>query len=192
MIMNILRKKFQDTTDARHNKDIESLVLRIFQNKKRNVEKISKDWLENVYTRQLNDYTCAGWIAGYPFTNTFKIADITITPNGSKEYKNFKTKFTEKFGVDLFKIKPGMNAAFVCKVKAYDEESCELISNIYVNRVLYFIKLLDPTSEIRLQIKDYNTSNTGFFINDKNGTSTSTVHEFRKGDQSNITYNFDK
>lgn len=175
-IIKILRENFPNSADTRHKQDIDILLFRIFKNEKKNTEQISKDWLEEIYTRKLKDYTYAGWIAGYPFPTSCRINNVVIIPSNSEEIKNHE--FVKKFDDDVFKIepKPGMNAMFICNVKAYDEESGELISNIYVNRMLSFIKLVDSVSEVRLQKKNYNgisyetfiESDKGIMLGDKN------------------------
>ena len=57
-------------------------------------------------------------------------------------------------------------------------------------RVLCFIKLFNSISEVRLQVKDYNTGSETF-IASGDGRSISHENIFRKGDFQNGTYNFD-
>ena len=55
--------------------------------------------------------------------------------------------------------------------------------------MLCFIKLFNSISEVKLQVKDYNTGSETF-IASGDGRSISHENIFRKGDFQNGTYNF--
>lgn len=156
-IMNILRENFPDSTDAEFEQNIESLLFRILKDKKKNTKRIAQDWLEDIFKkkRKLEYYTCAGFVADYPFPGSFKIDNVLIAPIDSTEIKNHEFFKEIDSWSKMISNPVGMNAMFVCKVHTYNNDSCQLISNIRVSRVLYFIKLVDPSSEVRLQMKDY-------------------------------------
>ena len=181
-IMNILRKNFPDSTDVKFEQSIESLLFRILKNKKKNMKKISKDWLEDIFKKKRNMeyYTHAGFIADYPFTYSLKIDNVLIAPINSDEIKSHE--FFGEINHWLKKMsKPmGMNAMFVCRVQAYDNDNCKLISNTHVNRVLHFIKLIDPYSEVRLQVKDYKVVGRSEIIGRGKGSEYSHGNILRK------------
>jgi len=154
-LMNILRKNFPDSTDVKFEQSIESLLFRILKNEKKNMKKISKDWLEDIFKKKRNMeyYTHVGFIADYPFTHSLKIDNVLIAPINSDEIKNHEFFREINHWFKMMSKPMGVNAMFVCKVKAYDNDNCKLISNIHVSRVLHFIKLIDPYSEVRLQVK---------------------------------------
>ena len=78
-------------------------------------------------------------------------------PIKSKEAKELDKKYAGPDGkLSIFKNQEWeINAIFCCTAKAYDTDSCKMISKNNVNRVLSFIKLIDPYSEVRLQVKNY-------------------------------------
>lgn len=156
-IMPILRKTFPIITEEQHQRNVQALLVRISIDPKKNVEKITKDWLSELFQLKLKDHECVGLIAGYPFPHSLKIGNVTIMPINSKESKELDKKYAGPDGeLNILKNqKRGINAIFCCTTKAYDYDSCKLISKNNANRVLHFIKLIDPYSEIRLQVKNY-------------------------------------
>ena len=172
-IVPILRKTFPIITEEQHQRNIQALLVRIFIDPKKNVEKITKDWLSELFQLKLKDHECVGLIAGYPFPHSLKIGNVTIMPINSKEAKELNKKYAGPGGeLSILKNqKRGINAIFCCTTKAYDDDSCMLISKNNVNRVLNFIKLIDPYSEVRLQVKNYKSMGDSNHITTENGTS---------------------
>ena len=149
------------------------MLVRIFIDPKKNVEKITKDWLAELFQIQLKDHECVGLIAGYPFLHSLKIGNVTIMPINSKEAKELDKKYAGNGGeLSILKNQEyEINAIFCCATKAYDADSCKLISKNNVNRVLNFIKLIDPYSEIRLQVKNYKLMKDSNYIATENHTN---------------------
>ena len=153
--VRILRKSFSIITESQHQRNIEALLTRISQDKHNNFEQITKDWLNELYKLKIKDYTCIGVVANYPFNNSFKIGNVEIVPANSQKGKEI-IKCIKALIPEVSKfISPESGAIFSCAVKAYDTDSCKVISKNYVKRIFSFIKLLDPQSELRLQIENY-------------------------------------
>ena len=175
-IMSILRETVPIITEEQHQRNIQVLLIRIFKNQKKNVEKITKDWLAVLVQLKLKDHKYVGLIAGYPFPLFLKIDNVTIMPINSKEAQEFDKKCvgSDNKSSILDNLEHGINAMFCCTTKAYDADSCKLISKNNVNRVLNFIKLIDPHSTIRLQAKNRNPMRNLNYIITKNNITTET------------------
>ena len=191
-IMPILRKTFPIITEEQHQRNIQALLVRIFIDPKKNVEKITKDWLAELFQIQLKDHECVGLIAGYPFPHSLKIGNVTIMPINSKESKELDKKYARPGGElsILDNLEHGINAIFCCTTKAYDADSCKLISKNNVNRVLNFIKLIDPYSEVRLQVKNYNSMGDSNYIMTENHINR-THHNIIRKDRIKREYFFE-
>ena len=190
-IMSILRETFPIITEEQHQRNIQALLARIVRDPKRNVNRITKDWLSELFEIQLKDHECVGLIAGYPFQHSLKICNVTIMPIKSKEAKELDKKYAGPDGkLSIFKNQDGVNAIFCCTAKAYDTDSCKMISKNNVNRVLSFIKLIDPYSEVRLQVKNYNLMKESNYIVIENNINY-THHNVIRQDQIKREYFFE-
>ena len=193
-VLQILREVFPIVTESQHQRNIMSLVIRICQDKHNNFEKITKDWLNRLFQIKLDDYTCIGLIADYPFNQALKINNILVARIDSDEGKDLIDKYIQASEIPgiLNRRLPQINSAFSCTVKAYDAESCKLISVNHVKRVLSFVKLVDCQSEIRLERENDGTKTESYCVMAGNENIGFSLHNTIRKDFMTRSYNYDQ
>ena len=166
-VLQILKENLFMIGESQHKRNMMELLYRLCKSGKDQIEGITKDWLDQLYKLKIEQYTFVGFIADYPFTNSFKINGVTISPIDSKEGKKIIKNTCPEIQKYNF-VNQGLNAVFSCKVEAYDEEDCKLTAIFTVNYVLSLIKVIDMQSEVRLQAKNYPLPKELYFCETKN------------------------